>query len=186
MRIVRKSKGRLGLGLFRFALLKLVKMGAVRGSWFGMVDSQCQIFVDRPHGLLQLGKRISIGRRSTLQATGQLSIGDRTFINHDVRIICHDRIVIGSHCLLAPYVSVLDHDHFCDFKDGKLRRDIMIKKPVEIGDHVWIGEKTTLLKGVSIGKNSVIGANSVVTKSFPENSVIAGNPAKQVRSLTDE
>ena len=48
----------------------------------------------------------------------------------------------------------------------------------KIGRNVWIGDKATILPDVSIGNNCIIGANSVVTKSFPDNCVIAGNPAK--------
>lgn len=55
--------------------------------------------------------------------------------------------------------------------------------PIEIGENVWIGMNAIILKGVKIGKNSVIGANSVVTKDIPENSIVAGNPARIIRSI---
>ena len=60
---------------------------------------------------------------------------------------------------------------------------ITSKGPVIIGDYTWIGENVSIMPGVNIGKSSVIGANSVVTKSFPERSIIAGNPAKIIGTI---
>jgi acetyltransferase-like isoleucine patch superfamily enzyme len=53
--------------------------------------------------------------------------------------------------------------------------------PVDIGDHVFIGARTIILKGVKIGNRSVIGAGSVVTTDIPENCLAAGNPARVIR-----
>ena len=55
--------------------------------------------------------------------------------------------------------------------------------PVVIGENVWIGARAIILKGVTIGDNAIVGAASVVTKPVPANSVVAGNPAKFVKSL---
>lgn len=57
------------------------------------------------------------------------------------------------------------------------------KGPVIIGDNVWVGAGSCILPNVTIGNNCIIGANSVVTKSFPDNCVIAGNPAKIIKQL---
>lgn len=55
--------------------------------------------------------------------------------------------------------------------------------PVKIGDNVWIGEKSTILKGVTIGNGSIVACNSVVTHDVEENTVVAGNPARLVKKL---
>lgn len=58
--------------------------------------------------------------------------------------------------------------------------------PIILGDNVWIGDGALVTKGVSIGDNSIVGAKAVVTKDVPANSVVAGNPARVVKQLSDE
>jgi carbonic anhydrase/acetyltransferase-like protein (isoleucine patch superfamily) len=58
--------------------------------------------------------------------------------------------------------------------------------PVTIGDNVWLGDHSTVLKGVTIGENSVVAARAVVTRDVPANVVVAGNPAKVVKELDPE
>jgi maltose O-acetyltransferase len=66
--------------------------------------------------------------------------------------------------------------------DAELRRKVESGKPVEIGADVWVGGGAIILPGVRIGTGSVVGAGSVVTKDVPPWTVVAGNPARAVRS----
>ncbi len=102
-------------------------------------------------------------------------------------IVCHTSITIGDHVKIGGGVCIYDTDFHS--LDPKLRAinsiDLINKsrKPVSIGNNVFIGAHSLILKGVSIGENSIVGAGSVVSKSIPANQIWAGNPAKFIRNL---
>lgn len=100
---------------------------------------------------------------------GKVNIGKNVFINDNAIITCMDSIEIGDNVLIGPNFYTIDHDH--DYKNNIKN---FIKKPISIGNNVWIGANVTILKGVRIGNDSIIAANSIVTKDVPSNSVVKG------------
>lgn len=119
--------------------------------------------------------------------TPELTIGDNVCFNSDCHIGCINKVTIGNNVLLASRVYISDHFHGEINEELKVipptKRKLFSKGPVIIEDNVWIGEGVCIMPDVTIGKNSIIGANAVVTKSVPPNSVIAGIPAKILKSL---
>lgn len=119
--------------------------------------------------------------------TPAVEIGDNVSINFDCHIACVNKIIIGNNVLIASKVFITDHSHgevnAAALETAPWARKVISKGPVIIEDNVWIGEGVAILPNVTIGKNSIIGANAVVTKSFPENSLIGGNPAKLIRTI---
>lgn len=98
------------------------------------------------------------------------------FINENVQITCASSIIIGKGCVIAKDVIIRDYDaHTIDDPYFK------IKKPIKIGNHVWIGNRAMILKGVSIGDGAIIAAGSVVTKDVPAYSLVGGIPAKVIK-----
>lgn len=117
----------------------------------------------------------------------EIIIGNNVSIQKDCHLAAINKIVLGNNVLLASKVYISDHSHgeinLEAIKSPPSQRKLCTKGPVIIEDNVWIGEGVSVLPNVTIGENSIVGANSVVTKSFPKNSVIAGNPAKLIRII---
>jgi len=117
----------------------------------------------------------------------KIKIGNNVAINFDCHIGAINRIEIGDNVLIGSRVTIVDHSHgkmdASEYKLSPSMRILHSKGPVCIGHNVWIGEGVIILDNVRLGKNVIVGANSVVNKSFPPNVVIAGNPARIVKSL---
>lgn len=120
----------------------------------------------------------------------QLIIKANVSINYDCHIGCINRIEIGNNVLIGSKVFITDHSHGDITKNAldlpPAKRDLISKGPIIIGNNVWIGENVSILPNVTLGDGCIVGANSVVTKDFPKNSVLAGVPAKCIKSLNVE
>jgi maltose O-acetyltransferase len=81
--------------------------------------------------------------------------------------------------MLAPRVQIYSAYHPLD--PAERAKFVGMGKPVTIGDDVWVGGNSVILPGVTLGNNVIVGANSTVTKSFGDNLIIAGNPARIIR-----
>lgn len=123
-------------------------------------------------------------RRGSIYATAnaKITIGDHMGMSSPT-LWAHNAITIGNHVKLGAGVVLIDTDsHSMDY----LRRrgqytDWGEAKPIVIEDDVFIGMHTVVLKGVTIGARTVVAACSVVTKSFPSDCVIGGNPARIIK-----
>lgn len=114
-----------------------------------------------------------------------LTIGARTFVGHQCNFALSRAISIGSDCMIAAGTKIQDSDgHPLDPElrrsGAKVPEDEI--KPVVIGTNVWVAPRCTILKGVTIGDNAVVATGSVVTKDVPANALVAGVPARVVRS----
>jgi acetyltransferase-like isoleucine patch superfamily enzyme len=91
-------------------------------------------------------------------------------------------IRIGPQALIGSHVKIFDSD-FHELRPDRRRGGVPRMGAVELGENVFIGDGSIILKGVTIGRDSVIGAGSVVVSPIPEGVVAAGNPARVVRDL---
>lgn len=110
-----------------------------------------------------------------------INFGDNISINNNLIIICAATSVsIGNNAFIGHDVEILDSDLHAIDPISRNRNGAFLSAPVEIGDNVFIGNNVKILKGVTIGKNSIVAHSAVVTKNFPDNSIIGGNPAKLI------
>ena len=129
---------------------------------------------------------------------GRIYVGDYTFIGKS-RIFSANSVHIGRAVLLSDNVCIMDSDLHPYSASKRLEiaklwtegqfPDVytnIASKPVRIEDHVWIGFNCSILKGVTIGEGAIVGAGSVVTKDVPPFTIVAGNPARIIRTIPNE
>lgn len=133
-------------------------------------------------------RRFFLGDHSVIEsyccinnAVGDVVIGDYT------RIGIHNTIIgpvcIGNHVNLAQGITVTALNHIFDDKTKRIDEQGITTKPIIIGDDVWIGANAVILPGVTIGKHCVVAAGAVVTKNVPDNTIVGGVPAKEIKKI---
>lgn len=135
--------------------------------------------------------RFSMGKNSQLTVDGDFFVGFGSdirifdnanlrlgsgYLNSAVQIVCAKNIEIGNDVAIARDVIIRDTDAH-EIIDENHQKE----KEVKIGNHVWIGTRAIIMKGVKIGDGAVIAAGAVVTKDVPANCIVAGVPAKVIR-----
>ena len=130
---------------------------------------------------LEVGENLKIwsGHRQTLiSGWGRIRIGDRCFVNCGTVLVSVKEIVIGDDVAFANEVCVMDSN------SHGLEGGAHVEAPVHIGDGTWLGARAMVLPGVTIGKRVMVAAGAVVTRDVPDDVLVAGNPARVVRSLS--
>ncbi|RRK10093.1 sugar O-acetyltransferase [Lactiplantibacillus garii] len=110
---------------------------------------------------------------------GNLTIGKRVYVSHNVMFTDLGGITLADDVLIGPGASLLTVNHQAD---PAHRHDLDLK-PIYIGPRAWIGAKALILPGVTVGANAIVGAGAVVTKDVPANTVVAGVPAKVIKTI---
>ena len=163
--------------------LRLRWRGAVVGGGFRIAGGSSVVGASgiRAGCNVQIGPRARIEVHLTEHGIGRLEVGNDVCILNDVHIGAAGSVSIGSGCGVAAGCLIIDHDHdFSDPLDWKSRNLRIVIAPVTLEDHVFLGERVAVLKGVRIGRGTVVGAHSVVTRDLPPFTMCAGIPARPI------
>jgi acetyltransferase-like isoleucine patch superfamily enzyme len=136
------------------------------------------------HGTLTVGDRVRlVSTVAKLELVtlpgGHLEIGDNVFINYGSSLVASAHVKVGNDSLIGTHVMVMD----CDFHRVEDKTWDTSGAPVILGERVWLGNRSIVLKGVTIGHHAVVAAGAVVTKDVPPRTVVAGVPARVVRQF---
>jgi acetyltransferase-like isoleucine patch superfamily enzyme len=147
--------------------------------WLDGYSSQTQFIV-------QLGGRCSVDGVFQIFTGSSVIVGPHArlrlgsgYINNGVTISCFSDICIGQDAAIGPDVYIRDSDSHVIA--GSSRPSTL---PIVIGNHVWIGARALILKGVSIGDGAIVAAGSVVTRDVAPGTLVAGSPARYIRDAT--
>lgn len=108
-------------------------------------------------------------------------VGENFYANFDCVILDVAEVRIGKNCMIAPQVAIYTATHPTKAEERYLGKEY--GKPITIGDNCWIGGHATINPGVTLGDNVVVASGAVVTKSFGDNVIIGGNPAKIIKDI---
>lgn len=149
--------------------------------------------------LIRIGNNCLVMGRLISRCGGRIIIGDNCYIGGDSLVGASDLISIGNYAMIAANVRIYDNNNHPTDPQRRLQMSesgdyagelwswkYASSEPVIIDDNVWIGECSTILKGVHIGKGAVIGCCAVVTKDVPAYAMVVGNPGRIVKYLKDE
>lgn len=110
-----------------------------------------------------------------------IQLGANVFMNFNCCILDVSIVKIGDNTMFGPHVQIYTATHPLEYEARN--SGVEYAKPITIGKNVWVGGNATICPGVTIGNNVVIAAGSVVTKDFPDDVVIGGNPARIIKTI---
>jgi acetyltransferase-like isoleucine patch superfamily enzyme len=152
----------------------------------------------RSSDLIRIGARTVIrGELLVFPQGGEITIGDWGYVGEGTRIWSAARISLGNRVLVSHNVTILDsltHPIDAGERHRQVRAILTHGHPydvdlgaraVSIGDDAWVGAGAIVLRGLRIGRGAIVGAGSVVTHDVPDWTVVAGNPARAIRKISD-
>ena len=168
-------------GMIKMAWTKLFHIKSFKGPIVSMVSPLTEISLDYG-GKLEIGEKFRMrdGAKIRVRKGAVCKIGRNTSVNCNNMIACRERVVIGDDVQFSPNVMVYDHDH--DFRaDGGVKAMKYKSSPIKIGNNVWIGANSVILRGSVIGDNAVIAAGSIVKGEVPAGAVFVQKRVSEIK-----
>ncbi len=147
-----------------------------------------------------IGSNVSLEGYFKTAGNGRICIGNYCSFRAHTFIGALDSVTIGNHVFGAEHIFICDNNNHPTSPKKRLEmtltapgsglwdwtNSLVESRPIKIGNNVWLGRYSMVMKGVVIGDNCIVAAGAVVTKSMPSFSIIAGNPARVVRTLPND
>lgn len=200
------------LMIFLSAIYRLLSLNLIIGrrnvliSWSGVFARRCKFINHGKNNEINIGKgcrlnnckiqifgdnntvnidRDCVGNGMDLWVSNgsYVSVGHNTHFSGKIHIACIEgrKVRIGNQCLFSNEITFRTGDSHSII--NKYGERINPSEDIQIGNHVWIGQQVTVLKGAEIGSNSIIGTRALVTgRKFEDNVILAGSPAKIIRT----
>jgi acetyltransferase-like isoleucine patch superfamily enzyme len=130
---------------------------------------------------VRIGNNVLLERkvRFSLGDGARVYIGDGTYLGDFTNVLAVQEVNIGKDCAISWHVLFMDtSSHPLGFEGEQATTKIA---PIRVQDHVWIGCRAVILKGVTVGEGAIIANNAVVTKDVPPRTMVAGNPARVIK-----
>lgn len=127
------------------------------------------------------GQNIYMESRFVCDYGSNIYVGENFYANFNTTMLDVCEIRIGDNAMFGPNCQLLTPLHPLDAQERI--SGLEYGAPITIGDNVWLGGGVTILPGVTLGDNVVVGAGAVVTKSFGDDIVLGGNPARIIKTL---
>jgi acetyltransferase-like isoleucine patch superfamily enzyme len=144
------------------------------------VQMQDDVTIHLGGGTIDVGPRSSIRQGSIIHVDGDLILEGENIISYYNVIHCSDRIRLHRLASTNEFVTIVDSRHFHDDTDRFFYENVE-SAPIEVGENVWMANKSSILMGVTVGEKSIVAAHAVVHKDVPARSVVGGIPARVIR-----
>lgn len=186
--------------LLKIRSTRRVKKNAVLEGRNHIIGSKANVILmdDARKEQVQIGDSCWFRGKIIVQTNGVVTLHKHSQIGDNTRILCGDKIVVGAYTAIAPNTTICDNNNhpvnpisrkkmrvYPPGHESKLWK-YSAHAPIIIGENCWIGTNVRVCKGVRIGDNSIVAACSVVTKDVPANCIVAGNPARVVKTDIDK
>jgi maltose O-acetyltransferase len=130
------------------------------------------------------GQDVNVEHGADFGGGSHVEIGNRSGIG--IHCTVPDNIRIGNDVMMGPMVTIIGRHHRHEKTDTPMMdQGFTVSRPVEIGNDVWIGAASIIMPGIKIGNGAIIGAGAIVTRDVPDYAIVAGNPARLIRSRLD-
>ena len=144
-----------------------------------------QLIVQNKCKKVEIGKNFKLETDSKVRVIngGEFTVGDNCFINCGTYITIMGKTTIGNDGMIGPGVMIFDHDHAYAVNGG-IKEGKTIIGEIRIGNNVWIGANSCILRGATIGDNSVIAAGSIVKGIIPNDTLLYQERKSVMRTIT--